>query len=756
MLKKRKCFGEKRLKALFSHMDGLVSGMVVVPLLVSLRFRNFSRKTMKLVSSGILFALLVVAAVSVASPKATYASTGINQELSFEGKIVSSTGTNITDGNYNAEFIIYTGCTNEPASNAGCTAVWAEDYLTSNSTYASTLPVTFTSGTFQVNLGSICTFSGSSCEGNTNSAINWDTYPLYVSINVGTTAVCAASFSTCGGGTGAMNPYILLTSSPYAMNSNELGGLASSQFGQLGLSQTWTGTNVIQTTATNALQVANGSNVSVLTADTSGKQVLLGQGGTSGANGQLIFNSATASSYAVTLNTSSSLAASYTLTMPTAAPSTGQCLQSGASTASQLSFGTCATLQSAYNGGQTINTTAGGTLSIAASAAPTANMVNISNAGQGVASNNVNDLGVNFVGGATSSGSESAGMRIDYTPGSTSGSYWDGLHIVNATGSGAGVTSYGLKIDGNTGGTGTDEGIKITTGFDIGVDIDSGGMQMADMSSAPAAPASGELRVYARLVSGRSMLSEEGPAGVTYAVQPSLFQQNVVLVTGGNGTSTNTYTTMGSNVTATGTLATTSGSSSEALGNTSRMATGTTSGNQAGFYTKNAYYRGSMANGADGFFYFTRMNLDNNALSNYETSTGARIFMGMCGSTYTNCVSSDTPTTSNVAGFQLSGSRGDAQFQFVTCNASLCNVTSTGVTVAITDSYDLYTYCPPEGTTVYWRIDDNTTGTAPVEGSTTTDLPTASSPLYAGELIQTLTSAARYLYFQRMYFETDR
>lgn len=191
-----------------------------------------SRKFIKPFMLSAALLLLAFGIAVLANPKTTYAAT--NQDISFEGKIVSSTGTNISDGSYNVEFTIYTGCTNN--TGTGCTAAWKEDYLTSNTTYSTTTPVVFTSGTFQVNLGSICAFTGGSCEGNTNTAINWDTSPLYVSINVGTTAACAAGFTSCGGGTGAMTPYILLTSAPYAMdaaNADTLGGIASSGFVQL-------------------------------------------------------------------------------------------------------------------------------------------------------------------------------------------------------------------------------------------------------------------------------------------------------------------------------------------------------------------------------------------------------------------------------------------------------------------------------------------------------------------------------------------
>lgn len=289
---------------------------------------------------AVAIAMLAMAASFMLSNKA-FAAT--NQDLSFEGKIVTSTGTNISDGTYNVEFTIYTGCTNEPSASTGCTAVWKEDYLTSNTTYATTIPVTFTSGTFQVNLGSICTFSGGSCEGNTNTAINWDTSPLYVSINVGTTAACAAGFTTCGGGSGAMNPYILLTASPYAMNSanaDSLGGVAASNFAQLSANNTWTGTSYVHTTSASALQVGTSSE-NALTVNTSSGTVLLGQSGTTGQNGQLVFNTTSSSNYAVTLTVSpTGMTTSYSLILPATVGSANQCLQNSA-TAGLLTWGAC-------------------------------------------------------------------------------------------------------------------------------------------------------------------------------------------------------------------------------------------------------------------------------------------------------------------------------------------------------------------------------------------------------------------------------
>ena len=125
------------------------------------------------------------------NPTPTSAATGIESQLSFEGKIVNSNGTNIADGNYNMEFKIYTGCTNNTGS--GCTLVWTEDYLDNNSD-----GVAFTSGTYQTNLGQYCPFAGGACtpsdasDGNTNTAVPWGTYPLYLSLQIGNTSYCTA------------------------------------------------------------------------------------------------------------------------------------------------------------------------------------------------------------------------------------------------------------------------------------------------------------------------------------------------------------------------------------------------------------------------------------------------------------------------------------------------------------------------------------------------------------------------------------
>jgi hypothetical protein len=231
-------------------------------------------KTHKYLKYIVMFSVIAAAAVLLGNNRVFAAG---NPELSFEGKITNSSGVNIADGTYSMEFKIYTGCTNN--LGAGCTAVWTEDY-----TGAGQL-VTFTSGTFQVNLGSITAFA---------SLVPWDTNPLYLSLQIGGTSTCtpAGNFTTNCGGDGVMSPYILLTSTPYAQDAAMLGGLTSSQY--------------IQTTPTVSQTILPTTNVSSLiiqqnNSGSFGTDVFDVQGSSGGTNNFLQVTSTAANAGAVTL-----------------------------------------------------------------------------------------------------------------------------------------------------------------------------------------------------------------------------------------------------------------------------------------------------------------------------------------------------------------------------------------------------------------------------------------------------------------------
>ena len=89
-----------------------------------------------------------------------FAATGINKQISFQGKVVNTNGTNVATGNYDFEFKIYT-------VSSGGTAIWTETRITTNQ-------VTVTDGVFQVNLGSVTALPGS---------VDFNTDNIYLGIN---------------------------------------------------------------------------------------------------------------------------------------------------------------------------------------------------------------------------------------------------------------------------------------------------------------------------------------------------------------------------------------------------------------------------------------------------------------------------------------------------------------------------------------------------------------------------------------------
>jgi hypothetical protein len=413
--------------------------------------------------------------------------------------------------------------------------------------------------------------------------------------------------------------------------------------------------------------------------------------------------------------------------------------------------------------GQSATFNLSGTSSAAftATGIPTTDLVTISNVGQPTATSGVNGLNITYIGGAGAI--ESSGSRIDITPGPTSGSTWNGLRIVSTTNAGTGVALNGIKIDGpSSAGTGTATGLNITTGWDIGLNIQSGGIRMAAISD-PTAPAIDNLAVYARTISGRTMLKSEGSSGVSYALQPSLFQQNIWVAQAGSANNTAQWQSQGAPGTYT-TVPVLTNAGSQTLSYNASFSTAAAANAGNGFMqSTSSYYRGNTNNGNSGFFTTARVAFPG-TLANYTSAgLGSRFWSGMTSQNVLATMGANDTPTGDFAGFRLSGSAGETTFRFLTRNNVTTTNQNTGVTLVVGDSYDLYmfvknydTAAPTQNTTIYWRIDDLTAGTAPVEGNQTLTLPTVTTALRFMTTLDTVNAAAKQLDIQRMYVETDR
>ncbi len=120
-----------------------------------------------------------------------------NQEINYQGKLTDSAGENVTDGDYNMEFNLYT-------TSTSTSAIWTETLTLTNK-------VTVTSGLFSVLLGNVTTIAGVD--------FNQD---IYLGVNIGGSGT--ASWD------GEMTPRKQIASVPSAFESEQLNGQPASYY----------------------------------------------------------------------------------------------------------------------------------------------------------------------------------------------------------------------------------------------------------------------------------------------------------------------------------------------------------------------------------------------------------------------------------------------------------------------------------------------------------------------------------------------
>lgn len=138
-------------------------------------------------------AALVMITGSVAFAPSAEAAAGINKQINFQGKVVNTDGTNVTNGSYNFLLCLYTTASPATACTAGANndAVWRESKS-----------LTVTDGVFQTGLGDTTALPGS---------VDFNTDNIYLGVNFNSN--------------GQMTPLIRFTAVPYAFNADKVHGL---------------------------------------------------------------------------------------------------------------------------------------------------------------------------------------------------------------------------------------------------------------------------------------------------------------------------------------------------------------------------------------------------------------------------------------------------------------------------------------------------------------------------------------------------
>ncbi len=152
-----------------------------------------------------IVATTVFTVVALLHPGPVKAAAGINEQINFQGRLLTNTGAVVPDGNYNVQFKIYQDG-NGILGGGDETLKWTETRESGNK-------VLVKNGYFSVYLGSVTAFGGS---------IDWNQDTLWLSINIGGTA--SPSYD------GEMSPFTRFSSTPYALTAKYLGGLDKTGF----------------------------------------------------------------------------------------------------------------------------------------------------------------------------------------------------------------------------------------------------------------------------------------------------------------------------------------------------------------------------------------------------------------------------------------------------------------------------------------------------------------------------------------------
>lgn len=266
----------------------------------------------------------------------------------------------------------------------------------------------------------------------------------------------------------------------------------------------------------------------------------------------------------------------------------------------------------------------------------------------------------------------------------------------------------------------------------------------------PLVPSVG-VTLFARSKTNRRMLAQLGPSNVDCILQPSIFANKVgwFSVQGNSSTAISTFA-FGSNTTGTATLrnVTTGGTfqvSLRRLGYVSSTTAGSSAGTRHGvlqFFTGDAAGRG-------GFYYVARFTIDSAVATQ-------RWFVGLYG---TAAVIGNVEPSSlvNILGFGCDAAQTNVRF-FHNDGSGTATAIDLGASFPSkvgTAVYDIRLFCPPNSATVYYSIDNLSSGPF-AEGNVNTNIP-ANTQLLAPQLWinNGATASAVALSVISQYIETD-
>lgn len=277
----------------------------------------------------------------------------------------------------------------------------------------------------------------------------------------------------------------------------------------------------------------------------------------------------------------------------------------------------------------------------------------------------------------------------------------------------------------------------------LGTDTD---IILKGITNEPSTPSADNITLYAKKIGGKMVLKTKDEYGVDFSLQNSFWDNNITYWSNTNATAGIWQGTVGAGA----------GTFTQALPTTTsiytsikraRYANVVTTTNQVlgQRNTEAMFFRGGLA-GVGGFFFYVRFGFD-------VFTNGSRLFAGFHSGT--TVISADPSALNNTMGFCIDAAD-NGLISFLT-RGTVATKASTGFTAVTGKGYDVYMYAAPNGSTIYWKIEDLNAGTE-ASGSATLNLPTNTTMLTAGVLASNAaltTVTATQLGINKIYIETD-
>ena len=279
-------------------------------------------------------------------------------------------------------------------------------------------------------------------------------------------------------------------------------------------------------------------------------------------------------------------------------------------------------------------------------------------------------------------------------------------------------------------------------------------VNLADQSTAPSVP-SASSNLFALTTNTRGLIQQQYESGNASFIGSAGWSQPYQLITPGVSAGSATMIGYLPTITSAGTFSAGGGSN---IGITQNIVSAATSGSNAYVAGTNAFYRTQATTTYfGGFAFYSKV-----YFPDASYSSNIHIVVGMSSaftSTLNEPANGNALTLESLAIFHYIPDfpSSNTTWQFVYGGGSGSNAISTTMNVTAQHIYEFYIWCPNAGTTIYYQVNDLTAGTSVTgSGSVSSALPTSGVAMTGGAGLQTQTTTAKNIQFERVWVRTDK